>query len=835
MKTLDQRFEVFNRQTGAFQDGSQRSGFNRLGAMHGDDGSARQITGVAHKNVRTVLTRDAESCFLEGVDKALSGNLREHTHAATSTSLKITSSLGIGIPSSRRPMRHNSIASRIFASASSWVSPWLAHPGREGTDTENPPEGSGSIMTRKRRGIITLTSIRHRGSLIKQATAAFLVVLVGTWAPAAQAVPTISGEMRITRDTLLSGGQVREDQPLRVVAVGEPIGGLIAGGGVQLFVGSYTASPVLRGLDITPPRVLDVVPADANHVTASPLRLRGRVTDDRSRPDAIALRVNGEPSALDAEGFFSHDVTLTTGANTITLEATDAAGNVRRQEHLLVLGDGDVGDEQAPQTAPVLVRLGHAKGHPGDQVTVRSSVTVGPGATLGHLSVELLHDPALMTVVSSSPVGEARSDRLRLTMDRVPPLGEGEGFPITVTYALRLKPVDHETTTILAATAATAQDAGGLAVEVGTTSGALVIAPRPTGPQLEMSPAVGTAPLGVQFFIGLPEGLIPIKYEWDVDGLGRFDHVTYEPSLSYVYHAPSDYLATGSYLPLVRVTYLSGHELLTQTLRGTVTVTRSPETPTVTLDTDVRGSEAPLRVRFLARASGPRRIAAYRWDFDGDGVCDLHRADVREVVAAYSEAGAYAPTVEVLDVEGHAARASAPLNVEDNPGLLAPVSSFISTPSEGMVPMSATFQNGHSRVPVVSHEWDYEGDGVVDSLLRGTSTEAPYHDAGLYTPEVRVTADNGVATSSVSSVSVLPQAGIRRPVFDVDVSRVRQGVAQTMTPPLTGALEVQVQDVVHVAVQIAPDSPPVDRLEVEVEGDGSVEYVATRDGETLKT
>lgn len=832
---LQEWSELLNRQTGAFQDGSQRSRFDGLGAMNRDDGSPRHISGMSQKDVRTVLPEDHETGLLESTNKTSARELRQEAHAVTSTSLKITSSRGTGIPSSRRPVRYNSIASRIFASASSWVSPWLAHPGRLGTDTENPPEDSGSSKTRKRRSIMTLTSIRHSGALVKHAPVAFLLGLIGMWAPEAQAVPTVSGETRITREVLPSGGQVQATQPLRLVTVGEPFGGLITGPGVALRVGHQTGSPILMGLDITPPTITQLVPAATSPVRVTPVRLRGLVSDDRTSPGSIHLRVNGQAASLDAAGWFSHEVSLSEGPNTLLLEASDASGNTARQQHVVLLETDAAAppDDSQPQAEPVLVRIGSAQGHPGDQVSVRSTVTVGEATTLDQVTLELLHDPTLVTVVSTQPAGTILADRVRLTLDQGTPLTDGEGLSMAVTYALGQ--VAQETTTILDAANATAQDGGGHVVSVTVEAGTLVILPRPAEAELQVSPTTGTAPLGVDFFIGVPEGITPIKYEWDCDGLGRFDHVTYVPFLHHVYHAPSDYLETGSYLPSVRMTSLSGGELLPQTFASVVTVARDPMTPAVSVASSVSAGEAPLRVQLSATVSSTSRIAAYRWDFDGDGVFEVHRASLSEVVTTYPEAGSYAPTVEVIDVEGRVARASAAISVDMDPALSAPISEFASTPAQGAVPLTPTFQNGGSLIPVMSHEWDYEGDGVVDALLLGTRTETPYYEAGIYTPEVRVTADNGIATRSAVNVSVLPQAQLERPVFEVRVSRERRGVTKAATVPLQDALVVGLPEVIHIAVQIDPASVPIDRLEIDAEGDGTVEYLSKRNGVPLQT
>ena len=51
-------------------------------------------------------------------------------------------------PEARELMsRYSSIASRMFSSTSSMVSPWLWQPGREGTSATYPPVSSSSMTT----------------------------------------------------------------------------------------------------------------------------------------------------------------------------------------------------------------------------------------------------------------------------------------------------------------------------------------------------------------------------------------------------------------------------------------------------------------------------------------------------------------------------------------------------------------------------------------------------------------------------------------------------------------------------------------------------------------
>ena len=73
---------------------------------------------------------------------AQNGQLRHYS--ATSTCCVSTVK---GMPDSARTSKQSSMASRMFAKASSFVSPWLTHPGMEGHSATQTPSSSRSIVT----------------------------------------------------------------------------------------------------------------------------------------------------------------------------------------------------------------------------------------------------------------------------------------------------------------------------------------------------------------------------------------------------------------------------------------------------------------------------------------------------------------------------------------------------------------------------------------------------------------------------------------------------------------------------------------------------------------
>jgi hypothetical protein len=81
---------------------------------------------------------------------------------------------------------------------------------------------------------------------------------------------------------------------------------------------------VLEVIDDILPAIVISTPIDGTTVTTSSINVTGTATDNEG---VTSLTVNGNPVTLGADGSFTTTVSLTSGANTITVIATDAAGN----------------------------------------------------------------------------------------------------------------------------------------------------------------------------------------------------------------------------------------------------------------------------------------------------------------------------------------------------------------------------------------------------------------------------------------------------------------------------------------------------------------------------
>src|SRR3989338_2680414 len=120
---------------------------------------------------------------------------------------------------------------------------------------------------------------------------------------------------------------------------------VIAGTATDLAGNSGTASLTVN-LDKSAPTVTITSPSNGATVTSSPVNVTGTATDTLS--GIATVLCNGNPASLSASTF-SCDVPLTSGPNTITVQATDIAGNTSSSSIAVTLGQ-----PLEPQSPPVV-------------------------------------------------------------------------------------------------------------------------------------------------------------------------------------------------------------------------------------------------------------------------------------------------------------------------------------------------------------------------------------------------------------------------------------------------------------------------------------------------
>ena len=184
------------------------------------------------------------------------------------------------------------------------------------------------------------------------------------------------------------------------------------------------------------------------------------------------------------------------------------------------------------------------------------------------------------------------------------------------------------------------------------------------------SPRVGSAPLAVDFRAGAVDPDtedVTFTYAWDF-GDGTTLPTGNHQGTSHSYAAP------GTYMAKLTVTDGTG---LTGTAMVMIQITDQPnQSPTAQILLTPGDGQAPHTVQLRGVASDPDgTIRQYLWDFGDNGTA----AAGQVVEHTYTQPGAYAITLEVVDNQGGSATATWPLSVWNSTG-------GTSKPSNGQAP-----------------------------------------------------------------------------------------------------------------------------------------------------
>ena len=99
-----------------------------------------------------------------------------------------------------------------------------------------------------------------------------------------------------------------------------------------------TAQTVSFTVDTVPPTLSVTNPADGLITNAETITVEGTTSDSTSNP--VTVTVNGENVTIGGDGSFTHDVTLVSGENKITVIAKDSAGKTTTIERTVTLDSG---------------------------------------------------------------------------------------------------------------------------------------------------------------------------------------------------------------------------------------------------------------------------------------------------------------------------------------------------------------------------------------------------------------------------------------------------------------------------------------------------------------
>jgi PGF-CTERM protein len=173
--------------------------------------------------------------------------------------------------------------------------------------------------------------------------------------------------------------------------------------------------------------------------------------------------------------------------------------------------------------------------------------------------------------------------------------------------------------------------------------------------------------------------------------------------------------------------------------------------PEADLSVNANRIEAGENVTLDARsADDNREIAAYRWDFDGDGAVE-RTTESPTVERDYSSTGTFDATVAVADYAGNVATANVTVQVfpEDE---TSPSARLAVETNRTEADTEITFDASNStddQTTLTEYRWDFDGDDETDEVTTSATVEHAYDSAGTYNATVTV-ADIGDNTDDAT-------------------------------------------------------------------------------------
>ncbi len=161
--------------------------------------------------------------------------------------------------------------------------------------------------------------------------------------------------------------------------------------------------------DMTPPTITVIAPADGALVNTPSLQIRGTIVDSGS--GVASARLNGQALTLGAGGAFQQSMMLQEGRNTLTVSATDTAGNT-----------GTVSVEVTlDTTAPVVVITSPTKVSVTNATPIAVVYTVDGGVPITEQR-NLVEGATTLSVQATDAAGNTGSAVVAVTLDTQAPV-----------------------------------------------------------------------------------------------------------------------------------------------------------------------------------------------------------------------------------------------------------------------------------------------------------------------------------------------------------------------------------------------------------------------------
>ncbi len=176
---------------------------------------------------------------------------------------------------------------------------------------------------------------------------------------------------------------------------------------------------------------------------------------------------------------------------------------------------------------------------------------------------------------------------------------------------------------------------------------------------------------------------------------------------------------------------------------------------------------------------------AWQWDFENDGIVD---STLQNPTWIYATPGTYSVKLTAFNQYGADAEVKiAYVNVTTPPPPTPPVADFVGLPLTGAAPLLVQFTDLSTNTPT-SWQWDFENDGIVDSIAQ--NPQWTYTNSGTYSVKLTVFNDDGsdflVKTAYVTVTGAPAECPLPSSVEDpdtIDLWHFDEGIGATEINP----------------------------------------------------
>ena len=252
------------------------------------------------------------------------------------------------------------------------------------------------------------------------------------------------------------------------------------------------------------------------------------------------------------------------------------------------------------------------------------------------------------------------------------------------------------------------------------------------------SPTSGLPPLLVQFTDKSTNTPTSWKWEYQKSGTSTWTQFSTAQNPSYTF------TATGTYSIRLTATNAGGSNTLTKSNYITVT---SPPAPVAAFTATPTSGLVPLAVQFTDQSTNTP--TSWKWEYQKSGTSTWTQFSTAQNPSyTFTTLGKYSIRLTATNAGGSNTLTKSNFIQVGQCGVV--VASFTGSPTSGPKPLNVQFTD-NSYGPIDTWEWDFQNNGVFDSVQRNPLFT--YTSKGTYSVKLRVT--NTCATSTMIRYSYI--------------------------------------------------------------------------------